>query len=92
VYWDGLYSQNPPNRDLTDADPDEIWVLQINPEEIDDEPQMGDDIRNRRNELAGNISLNQEPYFIRKFNEQIRQTRELIGRPKELDMPVEEPP
>jgi NTE family protein len=92
VYWDGLYSQNPPIRDLTDADPDEIWVLQINPEEIDDEPQMGADIRDRRNELAGNISLNQELYFIRKFNEQIRQTRELIERLKELDTPVEEPP
>jgi NTE family protein len=79
VYWDGLYSQNPPIRDLTDADPDEIWVLQINPEEIDDEPQMGADIRDRRNELAGNISLNQELYFVRKINELVRRFGEYEG-------------
>lgn len=39
VYWDGLYSQNPPLRDLADVGPDEIWVIQINPEEINDEPR-----------------------------------------------------
>ena len=72
VYWDGLYSQNPPIRDLTDAEPDEIWVIQINPEEIDNEPQTGAAIRDRRNELAGNISLNQELYFVRKINELVR--------------------
>ena len=31
VYWDGLFSQNPPIRELLDAEPDEIWVIQINP-------------------------------------------------------------
>jgi NTE family protein len=30
VYWDGLFSQNPPVRELLDAQPDEIWVIQIN--------------------------------------------------------------
>jgi NTE family protein len=92
VYWDGLYSQNPPIRDLTEAEPDEIWVLQINPEEIDDEPQTGAAIRDRRNELAGNISLNQELYFVRKVNEQVRQVRELLERVEELDSQVEVPP
>ena len=36
TYWDGLFSQNPPVRDLTDARPDEIWVIQINPTEAAD--------------------------------------------------------
>src|SRR4029077_10624802 len=30
VYWDGLFSQNPPIRDLLAYHPDEIWVIQIN--------------------------------------------------------------
>ena len=31
VYWDGLFSQNPPVRELPDAEPkpNEIWVIQI---------------------------------------------------------------
>ncbi len=38
-YWDGLYSQNPPVRDLLDASekeekPDEIWIVRINPQEF----------------------------------------------------------
>jgi NTE family protein len=69
VYWDGLYSQNPPVRDLTETDPHEIWVIQINPEEIREEPKETAEIEDRRNELSGNTSLNQELYFIRKINE-----------------------
>ena len=30
TYWDGLFSQNPPIKELTDEKPDEIWVIQIN--------------------------------------------------------------
>jgi NTE family protein len=69
VYWDGLYSQNPPVRDLTETDPHEIWVIQINPEEKREEPKETAEIEDRRNELSGNTSLNQELYFIRKINE-----------------------
>jgi NTE family protein len=72
VYWDGLYSQNPPVRDLTEADPHEIWVIQINPEEIRHEPKQTAEIEDRRNELSGNTSLNQELYFIRKVNELVK--------------------
>ena len=72
VYWDGLYSQNPPVRDLTEADPHEIWVIQINPEEIRQEPKKALEIEDRRNELSGNTSLNQELYFVRKINELIK--------------------
>lgn len=71
VYWDGLYSQNPPVRELPEAGPDEIWVIQINPNKLRDEPKSIADILDRRNELAGNLSLNQELRFIEKINELI---------------------
>ena len=67
LYWDGLYSQNPPVRDLLDAPtkaekPDEIWVVRINPQEIPrrNRDMSLEDIRDRENDLAGNLSLNQE--------------------------------
>ena len=69
VYWDGLFSQNPPVRELTETSPDEIWVIQINPTHRPKEPTSIEEIRDRRNELAGNLSLEQETYFIRKINE-----------------------
>lgn len=74
VYWDGLFSQNPPVRNFvageTNADkkPDEIWVVQINPERRKHEPRATVDILDRRNELAGNLSLNQEVGFIETIN------------------------
>ncbi|HWB71208.1 MAG TPA: patatin-like phospholipase family protein [Egibacteraceae bacterium] len=52
--WDGLLSQNPPVRELPDARPDEIWVIQINPSARGQEPTSLADILDRRNELAGN--------------------------------------
>jgi NTE family protein len=60
VYWDGLFSQNPPVRDLLDVGPDEIWVIRINPKELAAEPRTVAEIADRRNELAGNLSLYQE--------------------------------
>src|SRR5215218_4882500 len=72
VYWDGLYAQNPPIRHLTDLNPNEIWAIQINPEEISKEPKTTAEIWDRRNELAGNLSLNQELAFVRRMNELIR--------------------
>jgi NTE family protein len=68
-YWDGLFSQNPPVRELPDAGPDEIWVIRINPRARATEPKTVGDIADRRNELAGNLSLEQELYAIRKVNE-----------------------
>lgn len=59
-YWDGLFSQNPPVAPLLSTRPDELWVLQINPGRRPDEPRTTLDIADRRNELAGNLSLNQE--------------------------------
>ena len=69
VYWDGLFSQNPPVRELPDAKPQEIWVVQVDPETHSSEPKKMSNILDRRNELAGNLSLNQEIYFIEKINE-----------------------
>jgi NTE family protein len=68
-YWDGLFSQNPPLRELPDAGPEEIWLIRINPRARATEPKSVGDIADRRNELAGNLSLEQELYFIRKVNE-----------------------
>ncbi|NUL49483.1 patatin [Cellulosimicrobium funkei] len=67
VYWDGLFSQNPPVNALRECAPDEIWVIQINPSRIEDEPTQIGDITTRRNELAGNLSLYQELGFLEQI-------------------------
>jgi NTE family protein len=72
-HWDGLFSQNPPVRDLMHQPParkpDELWVIQINAQENDGEPTTNREITDRRNELSGNISLNQELRFVEQINE-----------------------
>jgi NTE family protein len=70
-YWDGLYAQNPPLRELLDTEPDELWIVEINPATADELPKRPAAIRDRRNELSGNLSLQQEIYFIEKVNELI---------------------
>jgi NTE family protein len=57
-------------RDFTDLEhvPEEIWVVQINPQRRRGEPKNVRDIVDRRNELAGNLSLAQELYFIDRIN------------------------
>jgi NTE family protein len=69
TYWDGLFSQNPPVRELLDAGPDEVWVIQINPRQRDTEPTTLAEIADRRNELSGNLSLYQELAFIEKIDQ-----------------------
>jgi NTE family protein len=72
LYWDGLFSQNPPIRELLDAaprPPEELWIVQINPQKRASEPRLAADIRDRRNELTGNLSLGQEVEFVFKVNE-----------------------
>ncbi|MDF9747094.1 patatin-like phospholipase family protein [Natrinema salsiterrestre] len=74
-HWDGLFSQNPPIDDLmtVDADrkPEELWVIQINSQEREGEPTTLAEIADRRNELSGNISLNQELGVIERVNKWI---------------------
>jgi NTE family protein len=75
-YWDGVFAQNPPVRELPDVvrtlpggrPPDDIWVIRINPQARDTVPQSMVEIRDRRNELAGIISLSQELHFIDFLN------------------------
>src|SRR5918998_38613 len=69
TYWDGLFSQNPPVRELTDEGPEEIWVVQINPKELETEPRTVAEIADRRNELSGNLSLYQELHSIEKVDQ-----------------------
>jgi NTE family protein len=74
-HWDGLFSQNPPVGDLMDLPPDrkpeELWIIQVNPQTFEGEPTTSEVIADRRNELSGNISLNQELGFIEQVNEWI---------------------
>lgn len=72
-YWDGLYSQNPPVREFLsgvrkDHVPDEIWIVRINPQQWAKKPQSSAEIRDRENELMGNLSLNKELDFILTVN------------------------
>ena len=69
TYWDGLFSQNPPVRELLDTHPDELWVVQVNPRERPTVPRTLLEIADRRNELAGNLSLYQELAFIEKIDQ-----------------------
>ena len=71
VYWDGLFSQNPPIRDLLEQHPDEIWVIQINSFGCPQVPTETHEILDRRNELSGNLSLVQETFFIDAINRAI---------------------
>jgi NTE family protein len=54
-----------------DRKPDELWVVQINPQERAENPRSLEEIADRRNELAGNLSLNQELRFIEWVNDWI---------------------
>ena len=59
-YWDGLYSQNPPVREFLagvrkDEAPDEIWIVRINPQQSAQQPVSNADIKDRENELMGNL-------------------------------------
>lgn len=74
-YWDGLFSKNPPVWDFSMSDdipdPDEVWLIQINPSKRSEVPRTQAEIADRRNELSGNISLEQEVQFIEQVNEWI---------------------
>ena len=52
-----------------DRKPEELWVIQVNPQTFEGEPTTSEVIADRRNELSGNISLNQELGFIEQVNE-----------------------
>jgi NTE family protein len=90
VFWDGLYSQNPPINDFfdgrsRDCKPDLLWVVQINPNRYeggDAGPLSPDDQADRRNELAGNLSLGQELRAIDRINRIAEELGDLPDLPR----------
>jgi NTE family protein len=69
AYWDALFCQNPPLREMARMKPDEIWVIQVTPWSRGFEPKKVSDIMDRRNELSGNVAMSQDVYLIEKINE-----------------------
>jgi NTE family protein len=92
LYWDGLFTTNPPVREFTNIHPrpDEIWVVQINPQRRATEPRSMPDIIDRRNELAGNLSLQQELYFIDKINHLLGNHAPLSAKYKPIQVRIVE--
>jgi NTE family protein len=68
VYWDGLFSQNPPIDDLIDRQIDDLWIIQINSSTCPGIPTETHEILDRRNALSGNLSMEQELGFIERLN------------------------
>ena len=100
LFWDGLFSHNPPVRAFTDLPerPDEIWIVRINPRRRDAAPRSMPQIIDRRNELSGNLSLDRELDFIEKINA-LREKypalqadyKEIALREVELDLDLDYP-
>lgn len=73
MYWDSLFSQNPPISPFFEQvhvteKPDEVWIIQIHPLRRRAVPHAIGDIIDRRDELSGNLSLYQELKFIQTVN------------------------
>ncbi len=78
VFWDGLFSDNPPVQELirpssvgAENVPEEIWLIKINPTRREAVPVRIDDIIDRRNQLEGNISLFQQLRHIEMLNDML---------------------
>ncbi|NJD52865.1 MAG: Patatin [Candidatus Methanoperedens sp.] len=69
TYWDG---QNPPIKEFitgnAEEKPDEIWIIQVYQEEREKVPESIKNIHERRDEISGNLTLNQEITFIEAVN------------------------
>ena len=75
AYWDGIFSSNPPvtsflRRAYMGAEmlPEEIWIIQVNPWRLDSVPLRPGDISDRRNQMAGNLSLQHELQTLEMVN------------------------
>lgn len=85
-FWDGLYSQNPPLTNFfcdrrAEHKPDLVWIIQINPTAYSGRaPTTPSEIDDRRNELAGNLSLGQELRSIATVNQIAAELDELRGQ------------
>jgi len=96
AYWDGIFSSNPPVVGFLrkafmgkHVMPEEIWIIQINRVHHGAVPETPSDIFDRRNQLAGNLSLRHELEQIMMVNLLLREravTPEFMAR-FGLDMP-----
>jgi len=75
MYWDGIFSSNPPvipflREQSMGQVPlaEEIWVIQVNRSRNENVPETAADIQDRRNHLAGNLSLRHELQLIEILN------------------------
>lgn len=74
AYWDGLFSENPPLWPFLRGHPSRhskaqrILILRANPHVIPVAPRSAAEVDDRRNELEGNLSLEQEIRGIHAVN------------------------
>ncbi|MFO7178096.1 MAG: patatin-like phospholipase family protein [Pseudomonadota bacterium] len=75
AYWDGIFSSNPPVIAFLQKAvmgkvplPEEIWIIQVNPTRYASAPDSPNEIFDRRNHLAGNLSLQHELETIQMIN------------------------
>jgi NTE family protein len=78
LYWDGLFSDNPPVEELirdrsvgANNIPEEIWVIKINPTNSASQLEDPAAIIDRRNQVEGNISLFQQLGHLEMINDMI---------------------
>ena len=71
AYWDGIFSSNPPIFGFLQKAfrgqglmPEEIWIVQVNRAQHELVPERPSDIADRRNHLAGNLSMLHELQLI----------------------------
>ena len=75
AYWDGIFASNPPVISFLRGPlmgkgkvPDEIWIIQVNRTKRLQVPEAPSEISDRRNDLAGNLSLQHELQVIDMVN------------------------
>ncbi|ABS66638.1 Patatin [Xanthobacter versatilis] len=88
MLWDGLFSVNPPVRDLIDCKIDQLWVVRINPLQRDTVPRGSAEIIDRRNELSGNTALDQELDFANTINELVKLSGGELGKYRHVEVHV----
>ncbi len=86
-YWDGGFVANPPLWPLYAPDlPDDIVIVQINPDRREDLPLSPVDIQNRINEISFNASLMGELRAIAFVKRLIAEGRVEKGRMKDVGL------
>ena len=80
AYWDGIFASNPPVIEFlrnaavgSQRIPEEIWIIQVNRKQSDEIPDLPSEISDRRNHLAGNLSLQHELQVIDIVNTLLRE-------------------